>query len=154
VHRRLLAQGLAAEWLDGDILRNTICRGLGFTKEDRDENVGRIAFLADLLTRNGIVTVVSAISPYREARDRARLLIGRFIEVYVDAPLALCQSRDGHGIYARSRNGLKNVTGVDDPYEPPLHPEVHCRTATQSIEECADAVVDAVEALLPAKHLR
>lgn len=137
--------GVRVEWLDGDTLRNTFCRGLGFSKEDRDENVGRIAFLAELLTRNGVITIVSAISPFRAARDAARRLLGVFVEVYVDAPLEVCEARDYHKIYSQARNlQLSNVTGLDQLYEPPLKPDVHCRTDIEPIEKCVEAVMNAI----------
>ena len=145
VVHRIRELGLATEWLDGDHVRKTLCRGLGFTKEERNENVARIAFVADILTRNGIVTIVSAMSPYRQARDEARAIIGRFMEVFVDAPLSVCERRDAGRIYMRARRGeLKNVIGVDDLYEVPLQPDVHCRTDIETIEECVDRVVAAI----------
>jgi len=141
---RLRERGYKVAWLDGDVLRQSLCRGLGFGKEDRDENVRRIAFVAELLTRNGIVTVVSAISPYRAARREARQLIGSFLEVYVNAPIEVCDRRDIKGVYRRARAGeIVGVTGIDDPYEPPERPEVECRTDTETPEESAAKVLAA-----------
>src|ERR1017187_8001211 len=116
VREKLLHAGHKVEWLDGDAVRQHISKGLGYSKEDRDENIRRIGFVAELLTRNGVIVLVSAISPYRAARDEVRGLIGNFLEVYVEAPLELCRQRDVHGIYRRSLAGeIQHVTGVDDP---------------------------------------
>lgn len=132
------------EWLDGDALRQTLCRGLGFTRQDRDENVARITYVAECLTRHGVTVVVSAISPYSEARQAARATIGRFLEVFVDAPLEVCETRDEHGVYRRARLGqLHHVTGIDDPYEAPESPEVHCRTDRESVEACVEKILAA-----------
>lgn len=117
-------------------------KGLGFSKEDRDENIRRIGFVAQLLTRHGVIVIVSAISPYREIRDEVRHKIGRFVEVYVNAPLAVCEQRDVKGLYKRARAGeIRNFTGIDDPYELPLNPEVECRTDLETIEESAAKVL-------------
>jgi adenylylsulfate kinase len=146
VSAALRAQGCKVEWLDGDAVRQRLCRGLGFSKEDRDENIRRIGYVAELLTRNGVYAVVSAISPYREVRDEVRRRIGDFLEVYVNAPLETCERRDLKGIYRRARAGeMAHVTGVDDPYEPPLRPEVECRTDLETPEESAAKVLRAVE---------
>ena len=142
----LRERGCKVEWLDGDVVRQNLCRGLGFSKEDRDENIRRIGFVAELLTRNGIVTVVSAISPYRAARDEVRRRIGDFLEVYVNAPIEVCEVRDLKGIYRRARAGeINHVTGIDDPYEPPLAPEVECRTDRETPAESAANVMRAVD---------
>jgi adenylylsulfate kinase len=119
----LSGRGYRTENLDGDVIRRCLCRDLGFTKEDRDENICRIAFVAELLTRNGVIVLVSAVSPYRAARNEARSRVGRFIEVHVSAPLEVLEVRDTHGIYKRARAAqLTHVAGLDDPYEPPLSP--------------------------------
>ena len=141
----LRAQGRKVEWLDGDVVRRHLCRGLGFSKEDRDENIRRIGFVAELLTRNGIVTVVSAISPYRAAREEVRRRIGSFLEVYVNAPPDVCERRDLKGIYRKARAGeMGGVTGIDDPYEPPLAPDVECRTDLETPPESAAKVLAAI----------
>jgi adenylylsulfate kinase len=115
---------------------------LGFSKEDRDENVRRVGFVASLLTRNQVIVLVSAISPYREIREEVRQRIGNFIEVYVNAPLEVCEQRDVKGLYKKARSGeIKNFTGIDDPYEPPLNPEVECRTDLESLEESVAKVL-------------
>ena len=142
LNKRLKARGVAVEMLDGDAVRKHLSKGLGFSREDRDENIRRIGFVASLLARNGVIVLVSAISPYRSVRDEVRAMIGNFVEVYVNAPLEVCQSRDVKGLYGKARRGeLQGLTGVDDPYEPPLAPEIECRTAEESIEACVDKVL-------------
>ena len=146
---RLRGLGYRVEVLDGDVVRRSLCSDLGYAKEDRDTNVQRIAFVAELLVRNGVVTIVSAISPYREARQQARKSIGRFLEVYVNAPIEVCAERDVKGLYARARRGeLHGLTGIDDPYEPPLSPDVECHTDRESVDESADKIVAAVRTAL------
>jgi bifunctional enzyme CysN/CysC len=146
VYEKLWARGYRVEWLDGDVVRQHLSKGLGFSKEDRDENIRRIGFVADLLTRNGVIVLVAAISPYRAIRDEMRAQIGSFLEVYVQAPLELCEQRDLKGIYRRARAGeIHGVTGVDDPYEPPIAPEVECHTDRETLSESAGKVVEAVE---------
>jgi adenylylsulfate kinase len=146
VREKLLEGGYKVEWLDGDVVRQHISKGLGFSKEDRDENIRRIGFVAELLTRNGVIVLVSAISPYRAARDEMRARIGNFLEVYVEAPIEVCRERDIHGIYRRSLAGeIQHVTGVDDPYEPPLSAEVVCHTARETQDESVAKVMDRVE---------
>jgi bifunctional enzyme CysN/CysC len=146
LYEKLWAKGYKIEWLDGDVVRQHLNKGLGFSKEDRDENIRRIGFVAELLTRNGVIVLVSAISPYRAVRDEVRRRIGNFIEVYVQAPLETCEQRDLKGIYRRGRAGeLQRVTGLDDPYEPPLEPEVVCHTDRQTVAESVANVLDYVE---------
>ncbi|PSB00440.1 adenylyl-sulfate kinase, partial [Merismopedia glauca] len=117
------------EVLDGDVVRENLTKGLGFSKPDRDENIRRIGFVANLLTRNGVIVLVSAISPYRDIRQEVKQKVGDLIEVYVNAPLAVCESRDVKGLYKRARAGeIKSFTGIDDPYEAPINPDVECRT--------------------------
>ncbi len=134
------------ELLDGDDIREFLSRGLGFTKLDRDENIRRIGFVAELLTRNGVLTFVSAISPYREARNAIRSRIPSFIEVYVDAPITICEERDPKGLYCKARAGLiSSFTGIDDPYEPPLQPDVTCHTCVESVTESTAKVIAAID---------
>jgi adenylylsulfate kinase len=141
--------GHKVEFLDGDTVRQNLCKGLGFSKEDRDENIRRIGFVAELLTRNGVVVLVSAISPYRSVREEVRRRIGDFVEVYVNAPLAVCEQRDVKGLYKKARSGqLPGFTGVDDPYEPPENPEVECRTDLETPQESAERVLRYLEARL------
>jgi len=148
VYNELKQQGYKVELLDGDVVRQYLSKGLGFSKEDRDENIRRIGFVADLLTRNGVITLVAAISPYRATREEVRKQIGDFVEVYVNAPLEVCEERDVKGLYKKARVGeIKNFTGIDDPYEPPLNPEVECRTDQESIEESVQKVLRKLEEL-------
>ncbi len=142
LEERLRREGRQVELLDGDTVRKHLCRGLGFSREDRDENIRRIAFVASLLARHGVIVIVAAISPYRAARQEARELIGNFLEVWVNAPLEVCEMRDPKGLYRKARAGqLKAFTGIDDPYEPPLEPEVVCRTDAEALQESVDKVL-------------
>jgi adenylyl-sulfate kinase len=139
---RLLATGRKVEMLDGDNVRRMLCRDLGFSRADRDENIRRIGFVAELLSRNGINVIVAAISPFRAARDEVRARIPNFVEVYVNAPLAVCEDRDVKGLYRKARAGdITHFTGVSDPYEPPLHPEVECRTDIETIDESVQHIL-------------
>jgi len=144
----LKAQAIKFEVLDGDIVRQNLTKGLGFSKEDRDENIRRIGFVAHLLTRNDVLVLVSAISPYREIRDEVRQRIGNFVEVYVNAPLQVCESRDVKGLYQKARAGeIKAFTGIDDPYEAPLHPEIECRTDQETLTESLTKVITTLQKL-------
>jgi adenylyl-sulfate kinase len=141
---RLAAAGSRVELLDGDEMRTTLCKGLGFSREDRDENIERIGYVARLLARNGVVAVVSAISPYAAARGavRSRTPPGRFVEVHVDAPVATCARRDVKGHYKRALAGeLPHFTGVSDPYEAPEAPELVVETDRITVEESVAAVI-------------
>jgi sulfate adenylyltransferase len=143
----LLEHGRRVSLLDGDIVRQQLCKGLGFTKEDRDMNVMRIGFVAAEIARHGGVTVCAAVSPYRATRDAVRHMIGspHFIEVFVDAPVEVCEQRDVKGLYAKARRGeLRGLTGLDDPYEPPLRPELRVDSVTRSAEENAHAILDVI----------
>ncbi len=136
------------EILDGDVVRQNLTKGLGFSKEDRDENIRRVGFVANILTRNQVIVLVSAISPYQEIRQEVRERIGNFVEVYVNAPLTVCEQRDVKGLYKKARAGeIKNFTGIDDPYEPPLNPEVECRTDLESLEESVAKVLAKLQEL-------
>src|ERR671927_525156 len=136
-------RGVPIEVLDGDVVRENLSKGLGFSKEDRDINIRRITFVAHLLQRNGVFVITAAISPYRAIREEARAMIKDFVEVFADAPLDVCEQRDVKGLYAKARAGeIKGFTGVDDPYEPPENPEVVCRTDRESVEESAQKVID------------
>jgi bifunctional enzyme CysN/CysC len=149
VYERLGARGCRLELLDGDTVRKHLSKGLGFSREDRNENIRRIGFVAGLLTRNGVIALAAAISPYRAVRDEVRASIGDFVEVYVNAPLEVCESRDPKGLYRQARAGqLPAFTGIDDPYEPPLHPEVECRTDRETLEECIAKVLAAIDRAL------
>jgi bifunctional enzyme CysN/CysC len=149
VYEKLWAKGCRVELLDGDVVRQHLSKDLGFSREDRDENIRRIGFMAELLARNGVIALVAAISPYRQVRDEIRARVGQFVEVYVNAPLEVAERRDLKGIYRRCRAGeIRGVTGIDDPYEPPLLPEVECRTDRESLGESVEKVIRAIEARL------
>lgn len=136
LEQRLRATGAKVELLDGDIVRTHLCKGLGFSKEDRDENVRRIGFVCELLSRNGVVSIAAAISPYRAVRDEVRARIPNFIEVYVECPLNILVDRDVKGLYKKALAGeIPHFTGVSDPYEPPLSPEVTVNSAEENVEE-------------------
>jgi adenylylsulfate kinase len=141
----LRAIGYPVQILDGDEIRQQLSRDLGFSKADRDENVRRIGFLAEMLVRQNITVLVAAISPYREARFEVRKRIGSFLEVYVNASLATCIKRDPKRLYARALLGeLRYVTGIEDPYEPPLQPDLECNTDHESCEESMTKVLAAI----------
>jgi sulfate adenylyltransferase len=135
--------------LDGDVVRTHLSRGLGFSREDRDINVRRIGFVASEVVRHGGIVVAAVVSPYRETRDEVRHMVGpdRFVEVYVDTPLDVCEQRDVKGWYAKARSGeVTSFTGVDDPYEPPLHPDLVLDTVANSTEANARLVMADLEA--------
>jgi adenylylsulfate kinase len=142
LEKRLLDAGVPVEVLDGDVVRTHLTKDLGFSREDRDENVRRVGFVADLLSRNGVVVLCPVIAPYRSARDEVREMHGdRFIEVYVSTPVDECSVRDVKGLYARQKAGeLTGLTGVDDPYEPPLNPEVTVPTHELSLDDSVELV--------------
>jgi adenylylsulfate kinase len=143
---KLEARGYRVELLDGDEIRKGLSSDLGFDRAARERHAERVTYVAKLLARNDIVPIVALISPYRSSRARARAEIGRFVEVYVDTPLALCEERDVKGLYQRARSGqIQGMTGVDDPYEPPDHPEVVIHTIDRTPEEEADAVLAQLE---------
>lgn len=151
VEQELRSQGYLVEVLDGDIVRQNLTKGLGFSKEDRDENIRRIGFVAHLLTRNGVIVLVSAISPYQEIRQEVKAKIGDFIEVFVNAPLEVCEKRDIKGLYKKARSGeIKHFTGIDDPYEAPSAPDVECCT---DIETEAESVAKVLQKLQEYKYL-
>lgn len=139
---RLQQVGRRVELLDGDEIRKNLSQGLGFSKADRDANIARIAFVAKLLSRNGVVAITAAISPYRATRDAARQEIRSFVEVYVDCPLDVCEQRDVKGLYAKARSGeIAQFTGISDPYEAPEQPEVTVHTDRESVEESVDHIL-------------
>ena len=142
----LRARGVErVEILDGDEVREHLGAGLGFSRTDRDINIHRIAWVARLLTRHGVATIVAAISPYRAARAEARRLIGPFVEVFVDAPLEVAEARDPKGLYRKARAGaITAFTGLSDPYEAPEAPDVHCATDRQTVDESVAAIVEAL----------
>jgi len=148
IERRLKAHGRNVEVLDGDIVRTHLSKGLGFSREDRDTNIKRIAFVCGLLTRNGVICISAAIAPYSEAREWARKEIGSFVEVYVKCPLSVCRERDVKGLYKLVDEGkIKNFTGVDDPYEEPEHPDLVIETDKETIEESVARIFAKLEEL-------
>jgi adenylylsulfate kinase len=149
----LRRQGHRVEVLDGDVIRENLSKGLGFSKADRDTNIRRIGFVAELLTRNGVVVVVAAISPYRSVRDEVRGSVGRFLEVYVRCPLDELVRRDVKGLYRRALTGeIPNFTGVSDPYEEPAAPEVVVDSSVETVEQSLQKVLAAVATAVPARH--
>lgn len=144
----LLERGLKVEVLDGDVIRTNLSKGLGFSKEDRDTNIRRIGFVCNLLTRNDVVAIAAAISPYREIRDENRKLIGSYVEVFCKCPLDTLKERDPKGLYKKVAAGeIKNFTGVDDPYDDPVDPEVLVETDKESEEESVAKIIKTLEIL-------
>ncbi|PJF25426.1 MAG: adenylyl-sulfate kinase, partial [Phototrophicales bacterium] len=136
----LMEYGRRATVLDGDVVRTHLSKGLGFSKEDRDTNIRRIGFVASEIVRHGGIAICAAVSPYRSTRDQVRAMMedGHFIEVFVDTPLDVCEQRDVKGMYAKARRGeITGFTGIDDPYEPPLAPELSLDTVGYTAEENA-----------------
>lgn len=145
---RLERKGIPVEILDGDVVRTHLSKGLGFTREDRDENIKRVGFVCQLLTRHGVAAIASVISPYREAREFNRQKIRDFVEVYTRCPVEVCAERDVKGLYQKAQSGeIKGFTGVDDPYEPPLNAEVTCKTDVESVEESVEKVLKKLQEL-------
>jgi adenylyl-sulfate kinase len=139
---KLRATGKRVEILDGDVVRTHLSKGLGFSREDRDTNIARIAFVSHLLARNGVVVMVAAISPFRETREQARKLIGDFLEIHVAPPLEECIKRDVKGLYKKAIAGeIQQFTGISDPYEEPLSPELKIDTSRGSVEEGASRIL-------------
>ena len=148
IEKRLRDRGRNVEVLDGDIVRTHLSKGLGFSREDRDTNIKRIAFVCSLLTRNGVICISAAIAPYREAREWARKEIGDFVEVYVKCPIEVCRQRDVKGLYKLVDEGkLKGFTGVDDPYEEPENPELVIETDKETVEESVARIFARLEEL-------
>lgn len=149
LERDLRARGLRVEVLDGDVVRTHLTKGLGFSREDRDENVRRVGWICELLARNDVVAIAAVISPYRAVRDEIRGRIGRFVEVYMEAPLEVLAARDVKGLYRQAMAGeIEQFTGVSDPYEPPLTPEVTCHSdGRETPDESAQKVIATLERL-------
>ncbi len=146
VERELRNRELQVEVLDGDIVRTNLSKGLTFSRDDRNVNVLRIGFVANLLTRNNVGVIVSAISPYKEARDQVRRRIVDFVEVFVDAPLEVCAERDVKGLYKKAMAGeIEQFTGVSDPYEAPAAPDLVLKTEDETPEESARKVIEKLE---------
>lgn len=140
--------GLRVERLDADIIRKNLWKELGYSKEDRDENIRRVTYLAKLLTRNGIVTITSFISPYKELREYARKEIGNFVEVYVKCPVEVCMQRDPKGLYQKALAGeIQNFTGISDPYEEPANPEVLIESDKETVEQSINKILSKLREL-------
>jgi len=148
IEHRLRGSGQKVEVLDGDVVRTHLSKGLGFSREDRDTNIKRIAFVCGLLARNDVICISAAISPYRETRQWARDHIGDFVEVYVKCPIEVCRQRDVKGLYKLVDEGkIKGFTGVDDPYEEPEHPELIVETDRETVEESVGRIFARLESL-------
>ena len=146
IEEKLRAAGHRVEHLDGDVLRKTLCKDLGFSKDDRGINIERASFMAALMTKHGVATLVSFVSPYRKMRDQARKNIQSFIEVYVNCSLEVCEKRDVKGMYRLARKGqIKEFTGVSDPYEEPLSPEITVHTDRMDIDQCVGLIFNYLE---------
>jgi len=142
VQKELRQLGLKVEQLDGDVVRKKLCGDLGFSKKDRESNIDRIAYIASLLTKNGVATLVSLVSPYESMRQNARKQIRPFVEIYLRCPLSVCEGRDIKNMYHLAREGkILNFTGVSDPYEEPSNPELILDTNILSVENCAEKVL-------------
>jgi len=148
LEKRLKALGMKVEMLDGDVVRTHLSKGLGFSKEDRDTNILRIGWVCEVLTRNNVVAIAAAISPYRDIRDKVRAMVGAsFIEVHAATPLEVCEQRDVKGLYKKARAGeLKQFTGIDDPYEAPLKAEVVCETHKETLDQSVETILKALTA--------
>jgi len=146
VYQRLYDRGCAVELLDGAEVRESLSRGLGFSRADREENVRRIGYVAKLLSRNGVIAICAAVSPYRSSREEVRRNTTNFIEVYVDCPVAVAEKRDTDGMYAAARRGeIEEFTGVNAPYEPPVNPEVFIDSSSESVDQGAWKVMRTLE---------
>jgi adenylylsulfate kinase len=144
----LLARGCAVEVLSGSAVRRKLSPELGFSAADRDRHVRRLGYISRLLSRNGVVTIVDAVSPRREARDQVRYEVGELVEIYLDTPLEVCEARDPRGLYARARAGeLSDFPGISAPYEPPEFAELVLHPAEESVEACATRVIQLLEEL-------
>jgi len=142
----LKARGMKVERLDGDIVRKSLTRDLGFSKEDRDKNIERVTFVAKLLSRNGVAVLPAFVSPYIGARDNARKETTNFIEVFVKCSVEVCEKRDIKGMYKKAREGIiKEFTGVDDPYEEPPNPEIILESDNETLEESTQNVLNYLE---------
>src|SRR4051812_25296326 len=143
---RLRETGARVELLDGDVVRTHLCRGLGFSREDREENVRRLGFLCELLSRNGVIAIVAAISPYRQGRDEVRARVPKFVEIYMQCPLDVLIERDVKGLYKRAIAGeIPLFTGISDPYETPLAPEVTIDSSVETPQQSVDKILCCLE---------
>lgn len=143
VEDKLHARGVKIERLDGDVVRESLTKDLGFSKEDRDKNIERVTFVAKLLSRNNVGVIACFISPYRAMREQVRKETTNFVEVFVDAPLEVCEERDVKGLYKKARAGeVPNFTGISDPYEAPTNPELTINTAGETPDQSAQQIID------------
>jgi adenylyl-sulfate kinase len=148
LEERLRAAGAKVEVLDGDVVRTHLSKGLGFSKEDRNENIRRIGFVCELLSRHGVISIAAAISPYRAVREELRARIPNFVEVYVECPIEVLAERDVKGLYKKALAGeILQFTGVSDPYEPPLAPEVTVNSSTETPEQSVEQIWATLERL-------
>ena len=148
IFQRLRDAGRKVELLDGDVVRTHLSKGLGFSREDRDINIRRIGWVCEVLSRNGVVAIAAAISPYRAVRDEIRARIPHFVEVFVDCPLEVVAARDVKGLYKQALAGdIAQFTGVSDPYEPPLNPEVRVDSSAETARQSADRIWATLENL-------
>jgi adenylyl-sulfate kinase len=147
VAARLRASGASVEVIDGDVIRTSLCHGLGFSKRDREENISRIGFVCELLSRNGVIAIAAAISPYRAGRDELRSRIVNFIEIYMCCPVEVLVERDVKGLYKKALAGeIQGFTGISDPYEPPLAPEITIDSSKDSVEDSVASIMRLLEA--------
>ena len=157
VEKTLRTLAYPVEHFDGDSVRKDLSKDLGYSPEDREKNASRVAFVAARLTQNGVITLVSLISPSRASRQNARQQVGRFVEIYLDCPLATCERRDVKGMYRLARQGkIKDFTGVSAPYEPPLTPELRLDTETLTVDACAEEIMDYLqrhEMIIPIRNV-
>jgi adenylyl-sulfate kinase len=145
LEKYLRDHGAKVEVLDGDVVRTYLSKGLGFSKEDRDENIRRIGFVCELLSRNGVIAIAAVISPYRAAREKVRDRIPNFIEVYLECPVEVLVERDTKGLYKAALSGqIAHFTGISDPYEPPLNPEVTIHSAEETPEQGVEKILAAL----------
>lgn len=145
---KMAARSKAYELLDGDVMRRTLCKDLGFSTQDRCTNILRLGFVAGMLTRHGVCVIVSAISPYRSARGEVREMVPNFVEVFVKCPIEVCEQRDVKGLYRKARTGLiERFTGIGDLYEEPENPEIICDTTQESVDESVDRILLGLERL-------
>ena len=141
LHQRLTAVGAKVELLDGDIVRTHLSKGLGFSREDRDENIRRIGFVCELLSRNGVIVIAAVISPYREARETVRARIPNFVEIFMECPMDVLVERDVKGLYKRALAGeIEHFTGVSDPYESPVSPELTIHSSQETPQQSVERV--------------
>ena len=148
LERRLRLLGASVEVLDGDLVRERLSKGLGFSREDRDENVRRIGFVCELLSRNGAIAIAAAISPYRTVRDEVRARIPNFVEVYMECPMETLVKRDPKGLYRKALSGeIRHFTGVSDPYEPPVSPEVVIHSGSDTVDEGVERIWATLQSL-------